>query len=155
MKESGINVNIYGFCLTRSASTSKRRIIENQQNDQMKTRLRNFITSHFKRTFQTIYLDEIFCFFICSCIYGVIYTGKIYGFNYSRNNTNQTKKEPGLLIILHSFSQIAIYTRGMEANKERIYKLNQHLLVKFNLNSSLFLVLEYRQPPTFLKTISM
>ena len=111
MKESGINVNIYGFHLTRSASTSKCRIIENQQNGQMKTRLHKFVISQFKRTFQTIYLDEI-------------YTGKIYGFNYSRINTNQTKKKPGLLIVLHSFSQIAIYTRGLETNKERIYKLN-------------------------------
>ena len=62
MKESGINVNIYGFHLTRSASTSKCRIIENQQNGQMKTRLHKFVISQFKRTFQTIYLDEICCF---------------------------------------------------------------------------------------------
>ena len=62
MKESGINVNIYGSHLTRSASTSKCRIIENQQNGQMKTRLHKFVISQFKRTFQTIYLDEICCF---------------------------------------------------------------------------------------------
>ena len=36
-------------------------------------------------------------FFIC-IVYGVIYTGNIYGVNYSRNNTNQTEKNPGLLI---------------------------------------------------------
>ena len=33
------------------------------------------------------------------CKYGVIYTGSIYGVNYSQNNTNQIEKNPGLLII--------------------------------------------------------
>ena len=32
-------------------------------------------------------------------IYGVIYTGNIYGFNYARNNINQIEKDPRLLII--------------------------------------------------------
>ena len=33
----------------------------------------------FKRTFQTIYLDEIhFFLYVCVYIYGVIYTGNIY-----------------------------------------------------------------------------
>ena len=32
-------------------------------------------------------------------IYGVIYTGNIYGVNYAQSNINQTEKNPGLLII--------------------------------------------------------
>ena len=77
MKESGINVNIYGFHLTRSASTSKCRIIENQQNGQMKTRLHKFVISQFKRTFQTIYLDEICCF-LYVYVYMVLFTQERY-----------------------------------------------------------------------------
>ena len=49
------------------------------------------------------------------CIYGVIYTEKIYGVNYAQNSINQIEKNPGLLF-LHSFSQIPIYTRGLETN---------------------------------------
>ena len=57
------------------------------------------------------------------CIYGVIYSEKIYGVNYAQNNINQIEKNPGLLFV-HSFSQIPIYTRGLKTNQERIYKLN-------------------------------
>ena len=45
MKQSGINVNIFG-----------------SQDGRMKKHLHNFMISQFKRTFQTIYLDEICCF---------------------------------------------------------------------------------------------
>ena len=44
---------------------------------------------------------------------GIISTGNIYGVNYSQNNTNQIEKNPGLLL-LHLFSQISIYRRGLE-----------------------------------------
>ena len=37
--------------------------------------------------------------FAVLCIYGVIYTGNIYGVNYTRNNINQIEKNPGLSII--------------------------------------------------------
>ena len=50
--------------------------------------------------------------FICICIYGVIYTGNIYGINYSRNNTNQVEENPGLLIISFLvFSNPHLYKR--------------------------------------------
>ena len=57
----------------------------------------------YDRPFQEDFSDYLFrwnlLFSICICIYGVIYTGNIYGVNYSRNNTNQIEKNPGLLII--------------------------------------------------------
>ena len=39
----------------------------------------------------------VFYFYVY--IYGVIYTGKIYGINYAQNNINQIEKNPELLII--------------------------------------------------------
>ena len=62
---------------------------------------------------QVVYLHETYCFFFVY-VYGVIYTGDIYGVNYAGNNVNQIEKNPGLSIILHSFSQVPIFTRGLE-----------------------------------------
>ena len=81
MKQSGINVNIFG-----------------SQDGRMKKHLHNFMISQFKRTFQTIYLDEICCF-LYLYVYIVLFIQETYGVNYSRNNTNQIEKNPGLLII--------------------------------------------------------
>ena len=50
-------------------------------------------------------------------------------------------------LFFHSYSQFPIYTKRTGIEQERIDKLNQHLRVKVNLNSSLFPVLEYRCPP--------
>ena len=78
MKESGINVNIFGPHSARSASTSKCKIsgqdskkLRSQQDGQIKKNSQNFMISQLKRTFRTIYLNEI-CF-LNICIYGVIY----------------------------------------------------------------------------------
>ena len=64
----------------------------------MKKHLHNFMISQFKRTFQTIYLDEVCCF-LYLYVYMVLFIQETYGVNYSRNNTNQIEKNPGLLII--------------------------------------------------------
>ena len=72
--------------------------LRSQQHGRMKKHLQNFMIGQFKRTFRIIYLDEI-CFFICICIYGVIFTGNIYNVSYSQSNANQIEKNPGLLII--------------------------------------------------------
>ena len=69
MKESRINVNLFGSHSTRSASTSKCKMsglsfkeIAKSAYGQMNKYLRDFVTGQFKRTFQTIDLDEICCF---------------------------------------------------------------------------------------------
>ena len=105
MKQSGINVNIFGSHSTRSASTSKCKIrgyhskkSQSQRDGRMKKHLHNFMIRQFKRTFQTIYLDEICCF-LYLYVYIVLFIQETYGVNYSRNNTNQIEKNPGLLII--------------------------------------------------------
>ena len=101
--------------------------------------------SHFKRTFQAIYLDEICCvLYVYVYIWCFLYREHIYGVNYARNNINQIEKNLDYHLSFHSFSQIPIYKRGPVTNQEKIYKLNQHLSVKVNLNSYLFPVLEYR-----------
>ena len=65
----------------------------------MKTHFHNFMIGHFKRTFQTVYIDAIYCFlYIDMYIWRYLYRN-IYGVKYSRNSTNQTEKNPGLLII--------------------------------------------------------
>ena len=78
MKESGINVNIFGPHSARSASTSKCKIsgqaskkLLSQQDGRIKKHSQNFMISQLKGTFRTIYLNDI-CFFNI-CIYGVIY----------------------------------------------------------------------------------
>ena len=77
--------------------------------------------------------------FMYMYIYGVIYTENIYmGF--------QIDKNPGLLIILSLILSNQHYTRELETNQERIYKLNSHLRVKINLGSSFCPVLDYRCP---------
>ena len=43
-------------------------------------------------------MHETYCFFFVY-VYGVIYTGDIYGVNYAGNNVNQIEKNPGLFII--------------------------------------------------------
>ena len=40
-----------------------------------------------------------------------------------------------------------VRSRGMKTKLERIDKLNWHLCLKANLNSSLFSVLDYKCPP--------
>ena len=67
MKESEINVNIFGSHSTRSASTSKckisrlsfKEIAKSAGLSNEKTFAQFFMISQFKRTFQAIYLDEI------------------------------------------------------------------------------------------------
>ena len=78
-------------------------------------------------------------FFMYMYIYGVIYTENIY-------MVFQIDKNPGLLIILSLILSNQHYTRELETNQERIYKLNLHLRVKVNLSSSFCSVLDYRCP---------
>ena len=105
MKESGINVSIFGSHSTRSASTSKCKYwgyhskkLRSQRDGRMKKHLHNFMISQFSRTFQTIYLDETCCF-LYVYVYTVLFIQETCGVNYLRNNTNQIEKNPGLLII--------------------------------------------------------
>ena len=87
MKESGVNVNIFGSHLTRSASTSNCKIsglsfeeVSKSAGCRMKKHLQNLMIIQFKRTFRTIYLK----FAVLNiCTYGVIYMGNMYGANYS------------------------------------------------------------------------
>ena len=112
----------------------------------MKKHLHNFMIGQFKRTFQILYLDEICCF-----LYVYVYMLLFIQETYIVLIIHKTI----LIRFLHLFSQIPIYRRGLETNQERIYKLNQHLHLKVNLNSFLFPVLEYWCPPPTLQKISM
>ena len=88
MKESGINVTMFG---SHSEPNEK-------MDGQMKKHLYSFMTGQFQRTFQTIYSDEICCFFYMY-VYIWCYLYRKHSVNYSRNNTNQIEKNPGLITI--------------------------------------------------------
>ena len=66
MKESGVNVNIFRSYSTRSASASKCKISGQSFKEIAKStgwsNEKTFAKSQFKRTFRTIYLNEICCF---------------------------------------------------------------------------------------------
>ena len=66
MKESGINVNMFGSHSARQALTLKCKMFGLSFKDiadgWMKELLHNFMIAKFKRTIQTIYLDEVCCF---------------------------------------------------------------------------------------------
>ena len=68
------------------------------QDGQMEKHLYSFMTGQFQRTFQTVYSDEICCFFYMY-MYIWCYLYRKHGVNYSRNNTNQIEKNPGLITI--------------------------------------------------------
>ena len=156
MKESGINIKIFGSHSTRSASTSKCKIYGLSFKEIAKSAgwsdEKTFaqIQRACSRGFFKLFIQMKFAVFYIYMLYGIIYTGKIYGVNYVQNNINQIEKNSGLSF-LHSFFQIPIYTRGLETTQQRIYKLNQHLRVRVDLNSSLFPVLGYRFPPPTLR----
>ena len=79
----------------------------------MKTHLHNFMI---KEDFSSyLFRWNLLFLYAYVHIHGVIYTGNIYGVTYARNNVNQIDRNPGLLFP-HSFSQIPIYTRGLEIN---------------------------------------
>ena len=70
LKVSGINLNIFGSHSTKQRQHQSGRYqgyhfhlkkLRSQQDGQMEKHLQNFI-SQFKRTFRTIYLNEICCF---------------------------------------------------------------------------------------------
>ena len=101
----------------------------------------------FNRTLQIIYLDEIY-FFSHIYVYAWCYLYRKYIYIWcqlwkKQCYSNQIDKNPGLLFH-HSFSEILIYTSGLGTNQEIIYKPNQHLRVRVNLNSSLSSVFKYK-----------
>ena len=53
--------------------------LRGQQDGQMEKHLRNFMIRPFKRTFQTIYLDEICCFYMNMRIWCYLYRKHIWG----------------------------------------------------------------------------
>ena len=71
MKESGINVNIFGSHSTRSVSTPKCKIMELSFKEIAKSAgwsnektFAHFMIGQFKRTFQTLYSDEFAVFYM-------------------------------------------------------------------------------------------
>ena len=78
------------------------------------------MTGQLKRNFQTIYFDEMCFFSMYIYIYGVIYTEKTYMVSIIHKTIlMKLGKILDYWFILHSLSQIPIYTRGL-----RVYKLN-------------------------------
>ena len=94
MKDPGIKINIFGSYSTRSVSTSKCKI-------RMKKHLHNFMIVQFKRIFQIIYLDEIYCFlFVYAYIWCYICRKHICDVNCAGNGVNQIEKKSW---IFHNF----------------------------------------------------
>ena len=139
-------MNIFGSLSTRSVSTSNRKISGLSFKDIAKSigwSNEKVFTQFYDRLIQENFLNYLFrwnlMFFMYMYIYGVIYTENIY-------KVFQINKNPELLIILSLILSNQHYTRELETNQERIYKLNSHLRVKVNLSSSFCPVLDYRCP---------
>ena len=111
MKEPGIKINIFGSYSTRSVSTSKCKM-------RMKKHLHNFMIGQFKRIFQIVYLDEIYCFlFVYVYIWCYICRKHICDVNCAGNGVNQIEKKSWIFHnFFHSFSPVTIYTRVLETN---------------------------------------
>ena len=139
-------MNIFGSLSTRSVSTSNRKISRLSFKDIAKSAgwsNEKVFTQFYDRLIQENFSNYLFrwnlMFFMYMYIYGVIYTENIY-------KVFQINKNPELLIILSLILSNQHYTRELETNQERIYKLNSHLRVKVNLSSSFCPVLDYRCP---------
>ena len=115
MKQSGITVNIFGSHSTRSASASKCKISGLSFKELAKSAgWSNETFAQFcDRPSQGGFSSWNLLFFICICIYCVIYTGNIYGVNYARNNNIPTEKNCGWLIISSLiFSNLHLYEKN-------------------------------------------
>ena len=119
MKQSGITVNIFGSHSTRSASASKCKISGLSFKELAKSAgwsnetFAQFCDRPSQGGFSSYLFRWNLLFFICICIYCVIYTGNIYGVNYARNNNIPTEKNCGWLIISSLiFSNLHLYEKN-------------------------------------------
>ena len=119
MKQSGITVNIFGSHSTRSASASKCKISGLSFKELAKSAgwsnetFAQFCDRPSQAGFSSYLFRWNLLFFICICIYCVIYTGNIYGVNYARNNNIPTEKNCGWLIISSLiFSNLHLYEKN-------------------------------------------